>query len=428
MGYQVEDLGKNMVKITIDVEAKKFEDAIQQAYQKSKNKINIQGFRKGKAPFAMVAKMYGVEMFYEDAANILIPDAYEEAAKGCGVEIVSRPEIDVTQIESGKDFIFTATVAKKPEVTLGEYKGLEVAKADLSVSDEEIEEEIKKAQEQNAREITIEDRPIAMGDTAVIDYEGFVDGVAFEGGKGTDHPLVIGSHSFIEGFEEGLIGKNVGEECDVEVTFPEQYHSAELAGKPAVFKCKVNAIKAKELPELDDEFAAEVSEFDTLAEYKEDVKKSLAEKKEKDAKTQKEDEAVAKAIENASMEIPEAMVEATSQQMAEDFAYRLQMQGMNIEQYFQFTGLNAKSFMEQMKPQAEKRISTRLVLEAIVKAEDIQVSAEELEEEMEKMAKQYNMELDKVKELLGEEEKKQLTQDLAVQKAVTLVAESAVEK
>ncbi len=428
MGYQVEDLGKNMVKITIDVEAKKFEDAIQQAYQKNKNKINIQGFRKGKAPFAMVAKMYGVEMFYEDAANLLIPDAYEEAAKGCGLELVSRPEIDVTQIESGKDFIFTATVAKKPEVTLGEYKGVEVSKADVSVSDEEIEAEIKKAQEQNAREITVEDRPIAMGDTAVIDYEGFVDGVAFEGGKGEAHPLVIGSHSFIEGFEEGLIGKNVGEECDVNVTFPEQYHAADLAGKPAVFKCKVNAIKAKELPEVDDEFAAEVSEFDTLAEYKEDLKKNLQEKKEKEAKTQKEDEAVQKAIENASMEIPEAMIEATQQQMAEDFAYRLQMQGMNIEQYFQFTGLNMKSFMEQMKPQAEKRISTRLVLEAIVKAEDIQVSEEELEDEMQKMATQYNMELDKVKELLGEEEKKQLTQDLAVQKAVTLVAESAVEK
>lgn len=428
MGYQVEDLGKNMVKITIDVEAKKFEDAIQQAYQKNKNKINIQGFRKGKAPFAMVAKMYGVEMFYEDAANLLIPDAYEEAAKGCGLELVSRPEIDVTQIESGKDFIFTATVAKKPEVTLGEYKGVEVSKADVSVSDEEIEAEIKKAQEQNAREITVEDRPVAMGDTAVIDYEGFVDGVAFEGGKGEAHPLVIGSHSFIEGFEEGLIGKSVGEECEVNVTFPEQYHAADLAGKPAVFKCKVNAIKAKELPEVDDEFAAEVSEFDTLAEYKEDLKKNLQEKKEKDAKTQKEDEAVQKAIENASMEIPEAMIEATQQQMAEDFAYRLQMQGMNIEQYFQFTGLNMKSFMEQMKPQAEKRISTRLVLEAIVKAEDIQVSAEELEEEMQKMATQYNMELDKVKELLGEEEKKQLTQDLAVQKAVTLVAESAVEK
>ncbi len=428
MGYQVEDLGKNMVKLTIDVEAKKFEDAIQQAFQKNKNKINIQGFRKGKAPFAMVAKMYGVEMFYEDAANLLIPDAYEEAAKACGFELVSRPEIDVTQIESGKDFIFTATVAKKPEVTLGQYKGLEVEKADLSVADEEIEAELKKVLDQNAREITVEDRPVAMGDTAIIDYEGFVDGVAFEGGKGEGHPLEIGSHSFIEGFEDQLIGKNAGEECEVSVTFPEEYHAADLAGKPAVFKCKVNAIKTKELPELNDEFASEVSEFDTLDEYKEDLKKGIVEKKEKEAKTKREDDAVAKAIENATMEIPEAMVLATQQQMAEDFAYRLQMQGMNIEQYFKFTGLNMKTFLEQMKPQAEKRISTRLVLEAIVKEENLQVSDEELEEEMQKMAAQYGMELDKVKELLGEEEKKQLTLDLAVQKAVTLVAESAVEK
>ncbi len=428
MGYKVEDLGKNMVKLIIDVEAEKFEAAIRQAFEKNKGQISVQGFRKGKAPFAMVAKMYGVEMFYEDAANIVIPEAYELAAVDCGLEIVSRPEIDVEQIESGKDFIFTATVAKKPEVTLGQYKGVEVSKAELEVTEEEIEAEIKKAQEQNAREVTIEDRAVAMGDTAVIDYEGFVDGVAFEGGKGEAHPLVIGSHSFIEGFEDQLIGKNVGEECDVNVTFPEQYHAAELAGKPAVFKCKVLSIKAKELPEVNDDFAAEVSEFDTLDEYKEDLKKTILEKKEKDAKTQKEDEAVQKAIENATMDIPEAMIETTQRQMADDFAYRLQMQGMNIEQYFQFTGLNAKTFLEQMKPQAERRISTRLVLEAIVAAEDIQISDEELEVEMQNMAAQYNMELDKVKELLGEEEKKQISLDLAVQKAVTLVADSAVEK
>ncbi len=428
MGYKVEDLGKNMVKLIIDVEAEKFDAAIRQAFEKNKNQISVQGFRKGKAPFAMVAKMYGVEMFYEDAANIVIPEAYELAAVDCGLEIVSRPEIDVEQIESGKDFIFTATVAKKPEVTLGQYKGVEVSKAELEVTEEEIEAEIKKAQEQNAREVSIEDRAVAMGDTAVIDYEGFVDGVAFEGGKGEAHPLVIGSHSFIEGFEDQLIGKNVGEECDVNVTFPEQYHAAELAGKPAVFKCKVLSIKAKELPEVNDDFAAEVSEFDTLDEYKEDLKKTILEKKEKDAKTQREDEAVQKAIENATMDIPEAMIETTQRQMADDFAYRLQMQGMNIEQYFQFTGLNAKTFLEQMKPQAERRISTRLVLEAIVAAEDIQISEEELEAEMQNMAAQYNMELDKVKELLGEEEKKQISLDLAVQKAVTLVADNAVEK
>ena len=427
MGYQIEDLGKNMIKLTIDCPAADFEDAIQKAYQKNKNKLNIQGFRKGKAPFAVVTKMYGKEMFYEEAANLLIPDAYEAAAKECGETLVSRPEIDVTQIESGKDFIFTATVAKKPEVTLGQYKGVTVDKVAVEVTDDEINEELKKTQEQNAREITIEDRPVQDGDTAVIDYEGFQDGVAFAGGKGENHPLVIGSHSFIEGFEEQLIGKNVGEECEVNVTFPEAYHAPELAGKPAVFKCKVNAIKAKELPELDDEFASEVSEFDTLAEYKEDIKKNLTEKKEKEAKTKKEDQAVEKAVANATMEIPEAMIQSTQEQMAEDFAYRLQSQGLKLEQYFQFTGLNQKTFLEQMKPQAEKRINTRLVLEAIVKAENITVSDEEIEEELKKMSEQYHMEIDKIKEYMGEENLKNMTLDLACGKAVTLVADSAVE-
>lgn len=428
MGYQIEDLGKNMVKLTIDCSAADFEQAIEKAYQKNKDKLNIQGFRKGKAPFAVVTKMYGKQMFYEEAANILIPGAYEEAAKNCGVEIVSRPEIDVAQLESGKDFIFTATVAKKPEVTLGEYKGVEIAKAEISVSEEDILAELKKTQEQNARELNIEDRPVQDGDTAVIDYEGFVDGVAFEGGKGENHPLVIGSHSFIDGFEDQLIGKNIGEECDVNVTFPTEYHAAELAGKPAVFKCKVNAIKAKELPELDDEFASEVSEFDTLDEYKEDIKKNLTDKKTKEAQNKKEDEAVEKAVANATMDVPDAMVEATQEQMAEDFAYRLQSQGLSLEQYFQFTGLNQKTFLDQMKPQAVKRINTRLVLEAIVKAENITVSDEEIEAELQKMADQYKMELAKVKEYMGEENLKSLSLDLACNKAVTLVADNAVEK
>ena len=427
MGYQVEDLGKNMVKLTITCAAADFEEACKKAFQKNKDKLNIQGFRKGKAPYAIVTKMYGKSMFYEDAANILIPEAYDEAAKNCGIEIVSRPEIDVTEIGEGKDFVFTATVAKKPEVTLGEYKGVTVDKIEISVSDEEIEEELKKTQEQNAREINIEDRPVQDGDTAVIDYEGFCDGVAFAGGKGENHPLVIGSHSFIDGFEDQLIGKSIGEECDVNVTFPEQYHAEELAGKPAVFKCKVNAIKAKELPELDDEFASEVSEFDTLAEYKEDIKKNLTEKKEKEAKTKKEDQAVEKAVANATMEIPEAMIQSTQEQMAEDFAYRLQSQGLKLEQYFKFTGLNQKTFLEQMKPQAEKRINTRLVLEAIVKAENITVSDEEIEEELKKMSEQYHMEIDKIKEYMGEENLKNMTLDLACGKAVTLVADSAVE-
>ena len=427
MGCQVEDLGKNMVKLTIDVTAEAFEDAIHKAFDKNKNKIGIQGFRKGKAPFALVVKMYGKEMFYEDAANLLIPDAYDEAAKNCGFEIVSRPEIDVTQIESGKPFIFTATVAKKPEVTLGEYKGLEIAKKDIEVSDEEIDAEIKKEQEKNAKEINIEDRAIVEGDTATIDYEGFVDGVAFEGGKGENHPLVIGSHSFIPGFEEGLIGKTLGEECDVEVTFPEEYHAKELAGKAAVFKCKVNKITAKELPEIDDEFASEVSDYDTLAEYKESIAKAIREKKEADAKTEKENELVKKAIENATMEIPDAMIESTARQLGEEFAQRLQMQGLNIQQYFQYTGMTQQKYLETLKPQAKNRIETRLVLEAIADAEKIEISEEEMDAELQKMADQYQMELAKVKELFGDEEKKQLTQDLAVQKAITLLMDSAKE-
>ena len=427
MGCQVEDLGKNMVKLTIDVTAEAFEDAIHKAFDKNKNKIGIQGFRKGKAPFALVVKMYGKEMFYEDAANLLIPDAYDEAAKNCGFEIVSRPEIDVTQIESGKPFIFTATVAKKPEVTLGEYKGLEIAKKDIEVSDEEIDAEIKKEQEKNAKEINIEDRAIVEGDTATIDYEGFVDGVAFEGGKGENHPLVIGSHSFIPGFEEGLIGKALGEECDVEVTFPEEYHAKELAGKAAVFKCKVSKITAKELPEIDDEFASEVSDYDTLAEYKESIAKTIREKKEADAKTEKENELVKKAIENATMEIPDAMIESTARQLGEEFAQRLQMQGLNIQQYFQYTGMTQQKYLETLKPQAKNRIETRLVLEAIADAEKIEISEEEMDAELQKMADQYQMELAKVKELFGDEEKKQLTQDLAVQKAITLLMDSAKE-
>lgn len=425
MGFQVEDLGKNMVKLTIETPAEVFEDAIKKAYEKNKNKISIQGFRKGKAPYQMVVKMYGKEMFYEDAANLIIPDAYEQAVKESGLEIVSRPEIDATQIESGKSFIFTATVAKKPEVALGDYKGLEVEKQEITVSDEEIDAEIKKEQEKNAKEINIEDRAIAEGDTATIDYEGFVDGVAFEGGKAENHPLVIGSHSFIPGFEEGLIGKTLGDECDVEVTFPEEYHAKELAGKPAVFKCKVNKITAKELPEIDDEFASEVSDFDTLAEYRESIEKSLREKKEAQAKTELENALVAKAIENATMDVPDAMIESTAREMAEEFAKRLQMQGLSIQQYFQYTGMTPQKYLDDLKPQAKKRIETRLVLEAIAKAENIEISDEEVESELSKMAEQYNMELEQVKSIFGEEETKNLKTDLGVQKAITLLVDNA---
>ena len=428
MSFKVEELGKSMVKLTIEVAAEEFEKAMETAYQKNKNKLSVQGFRKGKAPRAMIEKMYGAGIFYEDAANELIPDAYEKAAVESGLDIVSRPEIDLVQVEKGKEFIFTAEVAVKPEVTLGEYKGVEVEKTDVSVSDEEVAAELDRVREQNARILTVEDRPVADGDETVIDFEGFVDGVPFAGGKGEDYKLVIGSHSFIDTFEEQLIGKNIGDDVDVNVTFPTEYHAEELAGKPALFKVKIKAITAKELPELDDEFAVDVSEFDTLAEYKDDIKKNLLEKKEKEAKFAKEDKVVDKIIEGATMEIPDAMIDTQTRQMAEEYAQRLQMQGLNLEQYFKFTGMNANSFMENLKPQALKRIQCRLVLEAIVKAENIAVSEEELDKEFDTMAQSYRMEKDKLVELVGEKEKEQIKMDIAVQKAVDFVRDAAKEK
>lgn len=428
MSYQVENLEKNMAKLTIEVGAEEFEKALETAYQKNKNKINVQGFRKGKAPRNVIEKMYGVGVFYEDAANELIPGAYEEAAKESGLEIVSRPEIDVTQIEKGKSFIFTAQVALKPEVTLGKYKGVEVDKTEVSVTEEEVAAELDRVREQNSRLITVEDRAVQDGDIAVIDYEGFTDGVAFEGGKGENHSLTIGSHSFIDTFEEQLIGKNIGEETEVHVTFPTEYHAPELAGKPAVFKVKINEIKVKELPALDDDFAQDVSEFDTLEEYKADVKATLLKNKEKTAKTAKEDAVVDAIIADAKMEIPDAMVDTTVRQMAEEFAQRIQSQGLSVDQYFKFTGMNANSFMENLRPQAVKRIQSRLVLEAVAKAEGIEATEEEINKEFENMAKMYQMEPDKLKELVGEGEKKMMAEDVAVQKAIDLVTEAAVEK
>ncbi len=425
MSVQVENLEKSMAKLTIEVSAEQFEAAMQKAYIKNKGRIQLPGFRKGKAPRAMIEKMYGAGIFYEDAANEIIPGAYEEAAKESGLVITSQPEIDVTQIEKGKSFIFTATVAVKPEVTLGEYKGLEYEAQPVEVTDEEVEEELKKVQNQQARTVTVEDRPVADGDIVTIDYEGFVDGTAFAGGKGTDYDLTIGSHSFIDTFEEQLVGKNAGDETEVNVTFPEQYHEASLAGKPATFKVTVKAIKAKELPELDDEFASEVSDFETLDEYKVDLKAKALERKEKEAKTAKQNALVAKAVENASMEIADAMITSQARNMANDFAQRLQMQGMTVDQYLQYTGLTREALVDQMKPQAEKRIKDRLVLEAVAKAENIEVSDEEVEAEMQKMADAYKMELDKVKEYLGEAGKDSLKDDLAVQKAVDLIVESA---
>ena len=428
MSLQVEKLGKNMAKLTIEVSAEELERALQGAYMKQKNKISVPGFRKGKVPRQMIEKMYGPEIFYDDAANALIPDAYAKAYDECELDIVSQPTIDVVQIEKGKPFIFTAEVATKPEVTLGEYKGLKVDKVSNRVTAKEVDAKLEEEQKKNARTVAVLDRAVEDGDEVVLDFEGFVDGVAFEGGKGENYPLTIGSGSFIPGFEEQLIGVEAEKEVEVNVTFPEDYHAADLAGKAAVFKCTVHEIKVKELPELDDDFAAEVSEFDTLDEYKADIKAKIKEQKIADGNRQKEDQAVEKAVANATMEIPEAMIDTQANQMAQEFAQRLQSQGLSLEQYFQFTGLTADKMLEELKPQAVKRIETRLVLEAIVKAENIEITEEKFEAELVKMAESYQMEVDKLKEFMGESEKEQMKQDMAVQEAVTFLVENAVEE
>lgn len=428
MSLQVEKLEKNMAKLTIEAGADEFDKAIESAYQKQKGKISIPGFRKGKVPRQMVERMYGKEIFYEDAANELIPAAYEKALDECEEDIVSNPQIEVVQIEAGKPFIFTATVALKPEVKLGKYKGVKVDKADIEVTEEEINEVIEKERDNNARNISVEDRPVKDKDITVIDFEGFVDGVAFDGGKGENYPLTIGSGAFIPGFEEQLIGAEIGKEVEVNVTFPEDYHADDLKGKAAVFKCTVKEIKEKELPELDDEFASEVSEFDTLAEYKEDVKKNLKEQKEKDAEAAKEEAVIDAIIEASEMDIPDAMMETQQKQMVDEFAQRISMQGLSMEQYFQFTGTTYQQMVEQVKPQAEKRVKSRLVMEAVADAEKIEVTDEEYDKEMEAMAEAYQLEVDKVKEILGEREAKNIRKDLAVRKAVEFVVEHAKEK
>lgn len=425
MSLQVEKLEHNMAKLTIEVPAEELEKALETAYQKNKNKISVPGFRKGKVPRNMIEKMYGSAIFYEDAANELIPDAYEKALDECEEEIVSAPKIDVTQIEKGKDFIFTAEVAVKPEVTLGKYKGIKVEEADLAVTEEEINAQIEKERENSARTISVEDRPVKDGDITTLDFEGFVDGVAFEGGKGTDYPLTIGSGSFIPGFEEQLIGAELNKEVEVNVTFPEDYHAKDLAGKPATFKCRIKDIKEKELPELDDEFASEVSAFDTMAEYKEDVKKSLEMKKADAARIAKEEAVIDAVIEDAKMDIPDAMVETEQRQIIEEFSQRMRMQGLTMEQYMQFTGMTPQALMEQTKPQALKRIQSRLVLEAVAKAEDLKASEEDYAAEIKDMSEKYQMEEDKIKEMLGEKGKKQVEEDLAIRKAVDFLVENA---
>ena len=425
MSLQVEKLENNMAKITVEVPAEQFEKALTAAFNKNKSRFNIPGFRKGKAPQAMVEKMYGVEVLYEDAINEALDATYGDAVTESGLEVVSRPEIDVVQVEKGKELIYTATVAVKPEVTLGEYKGIEVEKASAEVTDEDIEAELKKVQEQNSRLITVEDRAVEDGDQTVIDFEGSVDGTPFEGGKGEDYPLTIGSHSFIDTFEEQLIGKKIGEECEVNVTFPTEYHAADLAGKPATFKVTVKEIKVKELPELNDEFASEVSEFDTLDEYKKDVEKKLAEKKEIEANSKNEDAVVTKVVENASMEIPDKMIDAQAENMVQDMARRMQSQGLSLDMYLKYTGMTVEQMKEQARPDAEKRIRTRLVLEAVAQAENIQISDEKVDEEVAKMAEAYKMEVDKLKSYMSESDIKQMKEDLAVQQAVDLLVAEA---
>ncbi len=428
MSVQVEKLEKNMARLTIEVSAQDLEKAIEDAFQKNKNKISVPGFRKGKVPRKMVEKMYGQEIFYEDAANALIPEAYEKALDECTEDIVSSPKIDVVQIEAGKPFVFTAEVALKPEVKLGKYKGVTVDKVSTEVTDEEVDAEVGRERENNARNVEVTDRPVKDGDITTIDFEGFVDGVAFEGGKGETYPLTIGSGTFIPGFEEQLIGAEIGREVEVNVTFPEDYQAEELKGKAAVFKCTVKEIKEKELPELDDEFASEVSEFETLAEYKADVRGKLEEKKAKEAKDAREAAVIDAIVKDSDMEIPEPMLETQQRQMVDEFAQRIQMQGLSMEQYMQFTGASYDQLTEQVKPQAEKRIQSRLVLEAIAKAENITATDEEFEEELKVMAQAYQMEVDKVREMLPEKSTAQIKEDIAVRKAAQFAVENAKEK
>ena len=425
MSLQVEKLEKNMAKLTIEVPSEEFDKALKSAYNKNKGRFNIPGFRKGKAPQAMIEKLYGPGVLYEDAVNEALDLSYGSAVEESGLDVVSRPEIEIVQVEKGKTLIYTASVAVKPEVTLGEYKGIEVERALAEVADKDIEAELKKAQEQNSRLITVEDKPVEDGDQTVVDFEGFVDGATFEGGKATDYALTIGSHSFIDTFEEQLIGKNIGEETEINVTFPEEYHAKELAGKPALFKVRVKEIKKKELPELNDEFAGEVSEFETLEEYKNDIKEKLFAQKEKEAASENENRVIDKVVENASMEIPEAMIDGQVETMINDMARRMQSQGLSMEQYLQFTGLTPETLKEQMRPQALKKLQTSLVLEAIVKEMGIAVSDEAVEKELQTMAETYKMEVSQVKEYMGERGISQMKDDLAIQEAVDfLVAEA----
>ena len=427
MSVQVENLEKNVVKLTIEVPAEEVEKALNAAYLKERNKISVPGFRKGKVPRAMIEKMYGPEIFYEEAANNLMQNSYAAAVEESGVDVVSRPTVDVVQIEKGKAFIYTAEVAVKPEVKLGKYKGVSVTKANVKVTAAEVKEALEAERNKNARTVSVT-RAAKLGDTVMIDYEGSVDGVPFDGGKAENSPLELGSHSFIDTFEDQLVGHKAGEEVDVNVTFPEQYHAADLAGKPALFKVKINDVTTKELPKLDDEFASDVSEFETLAEYKEDLKKQLEEKKAAEAKREQEDEAIAAIVEASEMEIPEAMIQTQCEDMVNEFAQRIAQSGLTMEQYMQFSGQTVQGLMDQVRPEAETRIKTSLVLEAIVKEQNIEVTDADVDAEIEKMATMYGMDAAQLKEYMGENEKSGMKRELAITKAVDYIMANVKEK
>lgn len=428
MAVKNEQIEKNLVKLTFEVSAEDFDKAINQVYKKNVKKFNVPGYRKGNAPRKIIEKYYTEAVFYDEAINSVLPQAYDEALKESGVESVARPEIDVEEIKKGEPVVFTALVTTKPEVKLGDYKGIEVEKIDHTVTDEDVDKDIEATQKKNARLITVDDRAIENGDIAVIDFEGFVDDVAFEGGKGEDYELEIGSGTFIPGFEEQLVGAETDADVDVKVTFPEEYHAENLAGKDAVFKVKVKEIKKRELPELDDDFASEVSEFDTMDEFRADVRKKLEEAAENKAKVETENAVIDKVIENAEFDLPDAMVETQIDNSVRDFAQRLSYQGMNLDMYMQYTGMTMDALRAQFAEQAKKQLSGSLVLEAIQKAEGIEAGPEEVELELVDMSKKYNMELDKLKELLGDAEKESIKKDLEIQKTITMIVNNAQVK
>lgn len=427
MSTNLEKLENNIAKLRIEVGPEKFEEGMKYSYNKNKSRINIQGFRKGKVPRKVIEAQYGPEVFYDDAINFVIPDAYSDAIKELKLDVVSRPSIDVEKVEKNEGLVFIAEVAVKPEVTLGEYKGIEIEKVETEVKDEDIENEIKNVQNKNARLITVSDRPVQNGDIVTIDFEGFIDGVAFEGGKGEDYDLEIGSHTFIDDFEEQLVGKNLADDIDVKVTFPEDYGKEELSNKEATFKVEIKDIKYKELPEVDDEFAKDVSEFDTLDEYKADIKSKLLERKKNQALQEKETKAMKKVIENSTIDIPEVMIEEQSDQMVREYAQRLKSQGLPLDMYLNYMGQTQEEFKNSFNQQSEFNIRSRYVLEAIAEKENFEVKEEDIEKELDEIAKRYSIKKDAFKNNMTENEKQALINDIKVQKALDLILDNLVE-